>query len=141
MPIPDTSSVIVAPIDWRVMPEGHEKRHAYMASREWALLKKRLRLRCSGNCEHCKTAKYQETHHRTYARLYRERLDDLQAVCGPCHKYLSGVTDENPCAEATEPFTCNRCNVISFDPVGWYDKRRPICEGCAMALEAGRESK
>ena len=27
-----------------------------------------------------------DVHHRTYERIGKERLDDLQALCGKCHK-------------------------------------------------------
>jgi hypothetical protein len=68
----------------------------YLASREWALLKKQVRERCRGKCERCKTGDYESTHHLTYTRIGRELLDDLQAVCNRCHDFLSGKSDFDP---------------------------------------------
>lgn len=39
------------------------------------------------------------THHLTYERIYHENLDDLQAVCDPCHEFLSGKRGEDPAHE------------------------------------------
>lgn len=68
----------------------------YLASREWALIKRQVRERSGGMCERCHFREAVEIHHQTYERIGRERLDDLQHVCRPCHKYESAVTDFNP---------------------------------------------
>jgi hypothetical protein len=72
------------------MKPGEEKRQAYLASPEWALLKNAVKSRSGGVCEHCQQARGTQTHHQTYARLYKELLADLAHVCQPCHLYLSG---------------------------------------------------
>lgn len=69
----------------------------YLASREWALLKEQVRKRSGDICERCLMAPYQETHHLTYARIGHEDLADLLAVCKPCHQFLSGKSDIDPC--------------------------------------------
>ncbi len=71
----------------------------YLASREWALLKEQVRLRSRGICERCQKAPYQETHHLTYGRIGHERLEDLQAVCSPCHRFVSAKSDYDPSVE------------------------------------------
>jgi len=68
---------------------------AYLASREWALLKRQVRERSGGKCERC-GADQEATHHLTYERIGEERLEDLQAVCNACHEYLSGLSDIDP---------------------------------------------
>jgi hypothetical protein len=68
----------------------------YLASREWALLKEQVRKRSSGFCERCSVRPYQDTHHLTYERIGNEELDDLLAVCRPCHEYLSGKRKDDP---------------------------------------------
>ena len=83
-------------LNWKTMRDGHSKRHAYMASREWALKKEAVKKRSGGTCEHCRKAKGTQTHHETYERLYNERLEDLLHVCRPCHEFLSGKTDQDP---------------------------------------------
>ncbi len=68
----------------------------YLASREWALKKRAVWKRSRGICERCKVGPYQETHHLTYERLGCERLEDLQALCIPCHEYESAVASFDP---------------------------------------------
>lgn len=72
----------------------------YLASREWAVLKLRVRARSKGVCERCRQRPHQETHHVTYARVGAEHLEDLLGVCTPCHKFLSGLLDADPAAPA-----------------------------------------
>ncbi len=79
-----------------------ERYQTYLASREWALLREAVRERSGNTCERCKAAPQQAVHHLTYARLYSERLDDLMAICDPCHAYLSGVSDFDPAASPAD---------------------------------------
>lgn len=72
------------------------ERHRYYASREWALLKERVRERSGGNCERCGDRPYEQTHHLTYERLGNELLEDLQGLCAPCHEYVSGRRHDDP---------------------------------------------
>lgn len=58
---------------------------AYLASREWAVLKQAVRERSNGACERCSYPEVAATHHLTYERVGRESLGDLLGVCGPCH--------------------------------------------------------
>ena len=67
-----------------------------MASREWALKRQAVRQRSGNRCERCKRRKMQSVHHLTYERLGNERLEDLLAVCNPCHEWLSGKSDFDP---------------------------------------------
>ena len=36
-------------------------------------------------CQLCKMRKAYQVHHKTYKRIFNERLTDLIAVCGICH--------------------------------------------------------
>lgn len=63
---------------------------AYLASREWALLKVAVRERSGGICERCHNAPATQCHHRTYERLYHEEITDLEDLCAACHEYESG---------------------------------------------------
>ena len=67
----------------------------YLASREWALLRERVRERSGDCCERCQ-GPMQAVHHLTYERVGHERLEDLQAVCNPCHEFLSAKRDDDP---------------------------------------------
>ena len=71
----------------------------YLCSREWALLKEQVRVRSHGRCERCREGAYESTHHLTYERTGHELLEDLQAVCTGCHKFLSGKSDIDPIKE------------------------------------------
>jgi hypothetical protein len=68
----------------------------YLASREWALLKEKIKKRSGGDCERCLFGEHQSTHHITYERTGNERLEDLLGVCEKCHKFLSGKSDYDP---------------------------------------------
>jgi hypothetical protein len=76
-------------------PSGFDYKR-YLASREWSLLREQVRERSGDSCEHCFVQHQQAVHHLTYERIGRERLEDLMAVCNPCHEYLSGKSNENP---------------------------------------------
>ncbi len=74
---------------------------AYLASRAWAVKREAVRRRCGNVCERCHRAPHQQTHHKTYARIGHERLDDLLGVCTPCHRYLSGKSNVDPLKATT----------------------------------------
>jgi hypothetical protein len=68
----------------------------YLASREWALKRERVRERALGKCERCHVAEMNAVHHLTYARVGDELLSDLIAICDPCHEFVSGKNDTDP---------------------------------------------
>jgi hypothetical protein len=82
--------------DWRTVTDPDEKRHAYYASREWGLKKEAVRQRAKGMCERCKVNRMRSVHHLSYARLYDEELEDLQALCEPCHQFTHGKSHFDP---------------------------------------------
>ena len=84
-------------LDWRSMPDGDANRHAYLASRDWAIRKHAVRQRSGGSCERRCGSPATQVHHQTYANLYHEPLEDLLHVCRPCHEFLSGETNIDPC--------------------------------------------
>jgi hypothetical protein len=91
----------------------------YLASREWALKREAVRERSGGRCERCWTRSMDAVHHKTYERIGDERLDDLQAICDPCHEFLSGKSDVDPLSDGVSvylagPFTAPewRCELI-----------------------------
>jgi hypothetical protein len=86
-------------MDWKSMPEGKEKYQAYLCSREWGLLKEAVRQRCQGVCERCCVNRMDHTHHLTYARKYRERLEDLTGMCKQCHEFTHGKSDKDPAVD------------------------------------------
>jgi len=72
---------------------------AYLASRDWALKREAVRERSGGRCERCWANGMDAVHHKTYERIGNERLDDLQAICDPCHEFLSGKTNADPISD------------------------------------------
>lgn len=69
---------------------------AYLTSRDWALKKEDVRRRANNRCERCLTARMDAVHHLTYERLGHEPLEDLMAICDPCHEFLSAKSDVDP---------------------------------------------
>mgnify|MGYP001219781477 CR=1 FL=1 len=78
-----------------------EKRLAYYCSREWSLKKKAIHARSGGMCERCDENKGEAVHHKTYARLYNEDLEDLIHLCNKCHDFQHGNSDFDPAAPVT----------------------------------------
>ena len=121
--------------DWKDLPDGNEKRHAYMASREWALLKEAVKKRSGGTCEHCHRVPGTQTHHRTYARLYAERLEDLLHVCEPCHLFLSGKADR-PARRTAVPSAYRPRVVPDPEPDARLDRLRDLDFGLTVPVHS-----
>ncbi len=58
----------------------------YLHSDEWRAKRRRVLRRAGGICERCGRAKAAHVHHLTYARVGRERIEDLVGLCWPCHQ-------------------------------------------------------
>jgi hypothetical protein len=90
----------------------------YLASRGWAVIREKVRKRARNRCERCHNGPMQGVHHLTYERVGAERLDDLQAVCNPCHEFLSAKTDFDP-ARAVRQIIAMRCQEVNvYCPTG-----------------------
>jgi hypothetical protein len=63
---------------------------AYLQSAEWQEKRAAVARRSGGMCEACNNARGLDVHHKTYARLTNEHLDDLLHVCRPCHERIHG---------------------------------------------------
>lgn len=98
--------------DWQRMPEGREKYQAYLCGREWSVLKEAVLTRSGGVCERCFANEMDHVHHLTYERKYKERLDDLQAICKPCHDFVHAKSEYDP-ARNRPVFVCGK-RVRSF---------------------------
>lgn len=66
------------------------KYERYMASLDWQIKRREALAAASHECQRCDERSGLEVHHRTYDRLGDERLDDLEVLCGVCHR----VADE-----------------------------------------------
>lgn len=91
---------------WRTVANisERERYQRYLASREWAVLKRLVHARSEGLCERCKANIADQVHHMTYIRKYREQLDDLLHVCRKCHEFVSGKSDLDPAEHDTPPY-------------------------------------
>jgi 5-methylcytosine-specific restriction endonuclease McrA len=58
----------------------------YIRSPEWAKVKTRKFKQVGHRCEKCAKHTGLQVHHKTYDRLGRERLSDLQVLCSGCHE-------------------------------------------------------
>lgn len=58
----------------------------YLESKEWWDRRKLVLQRAGYRCEHCGSAGPLEIHHVRYDNLGDEGIDDLIALCRPCHR-------------------------------------------------------
>lgn len=121
--------------------------HAYLASREWALKREAVRRRSGNRCERCNERPQQAVHHLTYKNLGDEPLHELQAICNPCHEYLSGVREDDPMLPTERvtviqltrwPRPCPCCQTLIDDGEGISCQkcRRYVCAGCVHPATA-----
>lgn len=69
---------------------------AYLRSKAWKALRVQRFAVAKGLCERCEgpiTLGTFECHHRTYARFKAELIEDLEALCRPCHRLHHALKD------------------------------------------------
>jgi hypothetical protein len=76
----------------RGITDGQAEYAEYLASPEWRVRRDRAVARAEGRCQLCNSAKHLNVHHRTYARIGRERPTDLIVLCRECHEHFHGIT-------------------------------------------------
>ncbi len=64
---------------------------AYLYSDKWKAKRRKVLNRAKYKCKRCKKRRATQVHHLTYERIFKERLSDLQAVCGSCHIEIHGI--------------------------------------------------
>jgi hypothetical protein len=57
----------------------------YLETPEWSLVRQSALHAAGHRCEVCYTDDRLEVHHRTYARLGRELIEDVTVLCRDCH--------------------------------------------------------
>jgi hypothetical protein len=107
--------------DWQLLPPGKEKYQAYLASREWSLLREAVHERARGWCERCTWNPGDAVHHLTYARIYHEDLEDLILLCDGCHDFQHGKSDVDPRLVEPPPFvhSVNNLQIATTRPGFW----------------------
>ena len=58
--------------EWKKLPDGKEKYHAYLRSEEWKAIRKSIWRRAGGTCERCGMRPMNHVHHLSYQSLYDE---------------------------------------------------------------------
>lgn len=58
---------------------------AYLMSKDWERLRNQKLSAVGSTCQICNSPDNLHIHHRTYKRIYNERLNDLTVLCGSCH--------------------------------------------------------
>jgi 5-methylcytosine-specific restriction endonuclease McrA len=58
----------------------------YLKSPQWKKTSRAAIKRAGGTCQMCQDAPATQAHHLDYTRVGRERPEDVQAVCDPCHR-------------------------------------------------------
>ncbi len=58
----------------------------YLNSIDWKAKCTRVIQQRGKRCEVCNSSYRIEVHHLTYARIFNERLEDLQVLCFQCHR-------------------------------------------------------
>jgi 5-methylcytosine-specific restriction endonuclease McrA len=66
----------------------------YLKSPEWASTKRRAFAKHGYRCARCEATSKLHVHHKTYKRLGRERLSDLEILCSDCHEKQHKITRE-----------------------------------------------
>ncbi len=112
-----------------------ERYQRYLCSREWGVLKEQVRLRSGGTCERCRVNAANAVHHITYIRKYQEVLDDLIHLCEPCHNFIHGKSDADPCEPTFE-------SPVIVTDTGWWDGTSvlhcPYCRSDCDYLHQGQ---
>lgn len=60
--------------------------NVYLASNEWKNIRIKIFERDSNLCQICKIKPAEQVHHTTYKNVFKEKLEDLIAVCTECHE-------------------------------------------------------
>jgi 5-methylcytosine-specific restriction endonuclease McrA len=71
------------------LADGFDYRE-YLASDAWDQIRRKVWNRARNRCERCKERPVSDVHHLTYERIGHERMEDLIALCRPCHEAAHG---------------------------------------------------
>jgi hypothetical protein len=74
--------------------EHKQRYYEYLASDHWKLVRDGLFYRRGKQCERCGSVSDIQVHHKTYDNVFSEVGDDLEILCGTCHKKEHGIGQE-----------------------------------------------
>lgn len=67
----------------------------YLKSQQWDSRRREKLKRAGYKCEKCTTTKNLHVHHKTYKRIFKEKMSDLIVLCSICHGlYHKKFTEE-----------------------------------------------
>jgi hypothetical protein len=64
-----------------------QKYYAYLLTPEWFAKRDAVMRRDNATCQYC-GKRATQVHHLTYDNIYNERMEDLVAICKPCHEKI-----------------------------------------------------
>lgn len=66
--------------------------YKYLQSPQWRIFRAEIIKERGAKCEKCqKETKQIQAHHKTYARIYKERKEDILLVCRECHEAIHHI--------------------------------------------------
>lgn len=80
------------PVEYRRLIEYNDYK-SYIASYDWETKSRVAKRKANYLCQRCGShgsLRELHTHHRTYKRLYKERLSDVEVLCATCHRRHHG---------------------------------------------------
>ena len=80
----------------RLREAGYQSYREYLQSEAWRQKKAEFFEVRPKRCWVCSREEQFEVHHKTYARVTCERLDDLVGLCGGCHEKVHLVRQRKP---------------------------------------------
>lgn len=69
----------------KAIDERKELYSKYLKSKEWKKIRNLVFLQMGKKCCRCNENKTLEIHHITYKNIFKEKIEDLEVVCKPCH--------------------------------------------------------
>ena len=103
----------------------------HLKSEEWRVRRQLVLRRARNLCEKCGKRRARQVHHLTYERLGDEKLEDLEAVCAPCHhSYHPDKWELKPRPIYAWEFECLLCPSTEADLYLSGSYKMFICFGC-----------
>lgn len=100
----------------------------YLRSKHWKKTRKKKLKEAGSVCERCRRDKATQVHHLHYGSLHREKMEDLQVVCRPCHEKIHNV--ETTPAIQTLGFNCLLCPSKTCEVLHGPNYIYRVCLGC-----------
>lgn len=83
---------------------GRPQYHSYIKSPAWFRVRNAALAFYKNRCDMCGSTVNLQVHHKTYKRLGREEMRDLQVLCGECHQSVHETSQSGKVDHITERF-------------------------------------